>query len=103
MSEFDADLKQLFAQSREDFDGVAFRADVEHKIARARKVGYAIDALFVVLMGCAAFVGVPVVMDMFGTTASDLVDTGVTFSATPIGAWATAAAASAVALVWVRA
>ena len=47
------DLKRLFAQSREDFDGTAFRADVEQKIARARKVGYAGDAVGAVLV-CAA-------------------------------------------------
>ena len=102
MSEFDADLKQMFAQSREDLEDAAFRTDVEHKIARARKVAYVTDGFLVLMIGLAAMLGAPVLLDIVNTT-TDLVDTGLTLSATPIGAWATAAATSIGALVWVRA
>ncbi len=102
MSEFDADLKRLFAQSREDFDGAAFRADVEQRIARARKAQYLTDAAFVIALAAVAVIGTPAVMDIIGTLTTDVVDPGLALSATPIGAWATAAVASTVALVWAR-
>lgn len=102
MSEFDADLKQMFAQSREDFDGAAFRNDVEQKIARARKVGYATDIVLVLVIGLVALVGAPAILNILVTVATDFIGTNMALDATQVGAWATAAAVSAAALVWVR-
>lgn len=93
MSEFDADLKRLFAQSREEFDGASFRADVEQRLARARKAQYLSDAALLVAITAAAVIGAPLVMNIFGTLTTDVVDTGLALSATPLGAWATAAVA----------
>lgn len=102
MSEFDADLKRLFAQSREEFDGAAFRTDVERRIAEARKQGYAADVALALAIGVAAMVAAPALLNVFEMLTTDVLGVGVAFSATPFGASLIAAAASAAALVAVR-
>lgn len=54
MSEFDADLKRLFAQSREDFDGAAFRVSVEQQIKSVRRKHYLADAALAAAIGVVA-------------------------------------------------
>lgn len=102
MSEFDADLKRMFAHAREDFDGAAFRADVEQRIARARKRGYLADAALALGIGVAAMVAVPVAFDVVQMLTADVLDPGLAFSATPLGAALTAGVAAVAALVWAR-
>ena len=107
MSEFDADLKRLFAQSREEFDGATFRADVAQRIARARKAQYLNDAVLVAVIGVAAMVGAPLVMNYLGTLSTEVmsmevVGSSLALSTTTGGAWITAGVMSVAALVWAR-
>ena len=105
MSDYESDLKRLFAQSREDFDGAAFRGDVDRRIAKARKVRRFGEIAWVMAIGVAALAASPLLMQMWDSVTAGalaLADNSTDVAGIPVFALITAAVSSAVALVVVR-